>query len=96
MTIWSSRLPSPSCWPVSVPSCGEVRPGNRATVHHVIAFIREPGSKWNRDRRPGEVFVPEKNAKGEVTSVGLKTDPAVTDPDTLAIRALFPGTGTTL
>jgi hypothetical protein len=48
----------------------EVRPGNRATVHHVIAFIREPGSKWNRDRRPGEVFVPEKNAKGEREGFG--------------------------
>jgi hypothetical protein len=48
----------------------EVRPGNRAVVHHVIAFIREPGSKWNRDRRPGEVFVPEKNAKGEREGFG--------------------------
>ena len=27
----------------------EVRPGNRAVVHHVIAFIREPKSKWMRD-----------------------------------------------
>jgi hypothetical protein len=43
----------------------EVRPGNRALVHHVIAFIREPGSKWMRDKKPGEVFVPEKNEKGE-------------------------------
>jgi len=24
----------------------EIRPGNRAVVHHVIAYIREPGSKW--------------------------------------------------
>jgi hypothetical protein len=24
----------------------EVRPGNRAVVHHVIALLREPGSKW--------------------------------------------------
>ncbi len=45
----------------------EVRPGNRALVHHVIAFIREPGSKWMRDQKPGEVFVP-RNSKGEVTS----------------------------
>jgi hypothetical protein len=48
----------------------EVRPGNRAVVHHVIAFIREPGVKWNRDRKPGEVFVPEKNAKGEREGFG--------------------------
>ena len=24
----------------------EARPGNRAVVHHLIAFIREPGSNW--------------------------------------------------
>jgi hypothetical protein len=45
----------------------EARPGNRAVVHHVIAFIREPGSKWMRDKEPGEVFVP-RNSKGDVTS----------------------------
>jgi len=38
----------------------EVRPGNRALVHHVIAFIREPGSKWMRDMKPGVIFVPQK------------------------------------
>src|SRR6266496_1392251 len=46
-------------------SMSEVRPGNRALVHHVIAFIREPNSKWYRDKRPGEVFVPDLNEKGE-------------------------------
>ena len=43
----------------------EVRPGARSVVHHVIAFIREPGSKWMRDKQPGVVFVPEVNSKGE-------------------------------
>jgi hypothetical protein len=38
----------------------EVRPGNRRVVHHVIAFVREPGSKWLRDAKPGEPFVPQK------------------------------------
>ena len=38
----------------------EVRPGNRAVVHHVIAFIRTPESKWMRDAKPGEFFVPKK------------------------------------
>ncbi len=46
-------------------SASEVRPGNRALVHHVIAYIREPNSKWGRDRQPGEIFVPEVNKKGE-------------------------------
>jgi len=43
----------------------EVRPGQRSVVHHVIAFVREPGSKWGRDQQPGVPFVPEKDAKGE-------------------------------
>ncbi len=31
----------------------EVRPGNRAVVHHVIAFVRTPGSKWFAGADPG-------------------------------------------
>jgi hypothetical protein len=42
----------------------EVRPGNRAVVHHVIAYIRDSSSKWMRDKKPGEIFVPEEDAKG--------------------------------
>lgn len=45
----------------------EARPGNRALTHHVLAFIREPESKWMRDKKYGEVFIP-KNAKGETES----------------------------
>jgi hypothetical protein len=36
----------------------EVRPGNRAVVHHVIAFIRPPGSPWMREAKAGVPFVP--------------------------------------
>ncbi|HLK51478.1 MAG TPA: cytochrome c [Bryobacteraceae bacterium] len=42
----------------------EVRPGNRAVVHHVIAYIRDGSSKWMRDKKPGEIFVPEADDKG--------------------------------
>src|SRR5262249_7543458 len=42
----------------------EVRPGNRAVVHHVIAFIREPGSQWLKDAQPGVPFVPDKKGRG--------------------------------
>ncbi len=31
----------------------EVRAGNRAVVHHVIAFVRTPGSKWFAGTEPG-------------------------------------------
>ena len=41
----------------------EVRPGNRAVVHHVIAFIRPPGSQWFKDAKPGVPFVPGKVAR---------------------------------
>ena len=48
----------------------EVRPGNRRIVHHVIAFVREPGSKWLKDAKPGEPFVPEKRKDGERAGFG--------------------------
>jgi hypothetical protein len=38
----------------------EVRPGNRKLVHHIIAFVRPPGSKWMKDAQPGIPFVPVK------------------------------------
>jgi hypothetical protein len=47
----------------------EVRPGARSAVHHVIAFIREPGSKWMRDKAPGVPFVPDANEKGDRPSI---------------------------
>jgi len=47
----------------------EVRPGARSAVHHVIAFIREPGSKWMRDKAPGIPFVPDANEKGDRPSI---------------------------
>ena len=39
----------------------EVRPGNRALVHHVIAYIRPPGSKWMADAEPGVPYPKNKN-----------------------------------
>jgi hypothetical protein len=36
----------------------EARPGNRQVVHHIIAFVRPPGSKWMADAKPGVPFVP--------------------------------------
>lgn len=42
----------------------EVRPGNRKLVHHVIAFVRAPGSKWMKSAQPGVPFVP-KEGDGE-------------------------------
>ncbi len=36
----------------------EARPQDRERVHHIIAFIREPGSPWMKDAKPGVPFVP--------------------------------------
>jgi mono/diheme cytochrome c family protein len=38
----------------------EVRPGNRANNHHVIAFVRPPGVQWLTELKPGEFYVPPK------------------------------------
>jgi len=43
----------------------EARPGNRQLVHHIIAFIRPPGSKWLKDAKPGIPFVMAKEETRE-------------------------------
>jgi hypothetical protein len=42
----------------------EVRPGNRALVHHVIAYVRAPGSNWMKGAQPGIPYVPKKGESG--------------------------------
>lgn len=34
----------------------EARPGDPAVIHHIIAFIREPGNPWLRNLKPGQAF----------------------------------------
>ncbi|HYL76991.1 MAG TPA: thiol-disulfide isomerase [Bryobacteraceae bacterium] len=41
----------------------EARPGNPALVHHIIAFIREPGNPFMKDAQPGVPFVPRERAR---------------------------------
>ena len=38
----------------------EARAGARQQMHHVIAFLRPPGSPWFRDKQPGVAFIPER------------------------------------
>src|SRR5579883_753759 len=50
----------------------EIRPTNRAVMHHVITSIREPGSTWMKDQEPGVVFVPPKGSRaGQLLEGGL-------------------------
>jgi hypothetical protein len=41
----------------------EVRPGNRSVVHHVIVYVRQPGSTWLKDAIPGQPYIPPKGMK---------------------------------
>src|SRR5271165_4309671 len=54
----------------------EVRPTDRAVVHHIIAFIREPQSNWFKGQKPGEFFIAPQ----------VKTE---ADPDTSALPSDF-------
>jgi hypothetical protein len=48
-------------------TAAEVRPGNRAVMHHVIVYVRPPGSPYLKDAKPGIPFVPvsyERDANG--------------------------------
>ena len=38
----------------------EVWPGDRTVTHHVIAFLRPPGSQWFAGHEPGVPFVPKR------------------------------------
>ncbi len=38
----------------------EARPDARSAMHHIIAFLRPPGSRWLKDAKPGVPFVPER------------------------------------
>ena len=42
----------------------EARPGYRSVVHHIIAFVREPGSKWLDGAPVNKGFVPAKGGRG--------------------------------
>jgi hypothetical protein len=35
----------------------EVRPTDRGVVHHIIAYLREPGSNYFKDQKPGVFFI---------------------------------------
>jgi mono/diheme cytochrome c family protein len=43
-------------------TAGEVRPGARASVHHVIVCVRPPGSQWMKDAKPFVPYVPPRIA----------------------------------
>jgi hypothetical protein len=52
----------------------EARPGDRAHVHHIIAFVREPGSSWLKDIKPGIPFIPQKPKDESANKSDLPSD----------------------
>jgi len=43
----------------------EIRPSNRAVVHHAVIFIREPGNPWLKEAQPGVPYVPTVKSAGQ-------------------------------
>jgi Copper type II ascorbate-dependent monooxygenase, C-terminal domain len=53
----------------------EVRPTDRAVVHHIIAFVREPKSNWFRGEKPGQFFIaPQVKTKEQPDTSALPSD----------------------
>jgi hypothetical protein len=53
----------------------EVRPTERAVVHHIIAYVREPGSNYFKDRKPGVFFeAPPAKTDEKVDTSALPSD----------------------
>jgi len=53
----------------------EVRPTDRSVVHHIIAYIREPGSNYFKDKKPGIFFeAPPPKADEKVDTSALPSD----------------------
>jgi len=38
----------------------EIRPGARAAIHHILAFVRPAGSRWLKEAKPGVPYIPER------------------------------------
>jgi hypothetical protein len=46
----------------------EARADARSAMHHIIAFIRPPGSSWMKNAQPGVPFVPGRGAGAEAVA----------------------------
>ncbi len=60
----------------------EIRPSNRAVVHHAVAYIREPGSNWLHGAPVGKAF-----SADDLTDPEQKRDAMWTASDVLLIYA---------
>ncbi len=65
----------------------EIRPGNRAVVHHAVLYVREPGSEWLRDVPKGVMYAPPAADAAAKRAAGFTTSDilAVYTPGALAM-----------
>jgi hypothetical protein len=72
----------------------EVRPTERAVVHHIIAYVREPGSNYFKDQKPGQFFeAPQAKVDEKVDSSALPSDFLVGYAPGQPAEILQPGQG---
>jgi hypothetical protein len=57
-------------------TAAEIRPGNRAAVHHALAVIRPPGSTWMKEAKPFVPYIPPANS----TDAAAQAIPDAKDP----------------
>lgn len=55
----------------------EIRPGARAAVHHVVVYVREPGSPWLRDAPAGRPFVRAGVTRSDILAIYAPGQPAM-------------------
>lgn len=68
----------------------EVRPGNRAVMHHVIVYVRPSGSAYLKDAQPGIPFVPVKYERDENGAAIRRIPPPGAQPANPAAPTRWP------
>ena len=68
-------------------TAAEIRPGARSVVHHALAVVRPAGSKWLKDAKPFEPFIPTPDQEILGVNEPNPNDPQ-SDPVTMAFELL--------
>ncbi|HWE53737.1 MAG TPA: hypothetical protein VG273_28360 [Bryobacteraceae bacterium] len=52
-------------------SAVQIKPGDRSVVHHAVLYVREPGSKWLAEAKPGEPYQPPPDSPDTFTTADI-------------------------
>ena len=69
----------------------EARPDARSAMHHIIAFIRPPGSSWLREAQPGVPFIPGRPGGGAEAVASAQNQPPAQRPQPGSFQNQMPG-----